>query len=135
MKFWDTSALVPLVIEEERSRTMLRLMTADMNVTISFVTRVEIASAVARRLRNEPDMLRHASRLVRALEQSWIEVDLDAHVLATARRLAHTHALRAGDAIQLACAVGWHAHDTIQFVTLDHELATAAHSEGFAVLP
>ncbi|HEX2831440.1 MAG TPA: type II toxin-antitoxin system VapC family toxin [Thermoanaerobaculia bacterium] len=134
MKFWDTSALVPLIVNEAQSRSMIRLMGSDANVVVSFLTRVELASGIARRLRNH-DRMRDSSDFVQLLEREWTEIEAEPHVLTSARRLAHRHKLRAGDAIQLACAVICRSMSNLEFVTLDHELRCAARAEGFAVLP
>jgi predicted nucleic acid-binding protein len=46
------------------------------------------------------------------------------------------HRLRAGDALQLAAALkGTRNPSARPFVTLDHDLASAARAEGFPVLP
>ena len=50
MKFWDTSALVPLMIEEDMSRAMRQLMLSDANTAVSFITVVELQSVITRRL-------------------------------------------------------------------------------------
>ena len=41
MKFWDTSALVPLVFAENTSRTVRPLLLADPRILVSFLTPVE----------------------------------------------------------------------------------------------
>jgi uncharacterized protein len=56
---------------------------------------------------------------------------------ATALRLLATHALRAGDALQLAAALVWARGRPSgkAFVCLDQRLRTAASLEGFSVEP
>ena len=53
----------------------------------------------------------------------------------TAERLLRTHPLRAADSLQLAAAIIAAENDppTLQFVTLDQQLAAAARREGFEV--
>jgi predicted nucleic acid-binding protein len=135
VKFWDTSALIPLMIGETRSRDVRRVMFSDGSVMVSFLTPIEIASVIARRLRLEAETRRHADEFARTLERTWTEVEIDSRTLSLARRLAQIHSLRTGDAIQLACAVACRTNGTVEFVTLDTELAAAARAEGFAVLP
>lgn len=136
MKFWDTSALIPLIFVEEHSRAMRHLMFSDANIVVSFVTGVELASAVSRRLRDYPDRQRDAAEFAGMLEQSWTEIDPAVETLALAQRLAFVRGLRAGDAIQLACAISaLDGRGRMPFVTLDQNLAAAARAEGFPILP
>lgn len=44
MKFWDTSALVPLIVQEATTQEMLTLLSRDSDLTVSVLTRVEILS-------------------------------------------------------------------------------------------
>jgi len=50
-------------------------------------------------------------------------------------RVVYRYALRAGDAIQLACAIIAVPNKQLAFVTLDGDLRDAARAQGFAVLP
>lgn len=137
MKFWDTSALVPLVLAEETSRTMRQLMMSDVNAVVSFITEVELQSAIVRRLQSHELETRHsASQFLSALQSGWTVVDDYAEVITEARRVTSIHALRSADAIQLASAIlASSASRRLEFVTLDEELAVAARAEGFPVLP
>lgn len=136
MKYWDTSALVPLIFVEPQSRAVRHLIFADDAVTVSFLTRIELSAAIARRLRQHPDRLQSAAEFADTLENSWVDVDPHPETLQLARRLAFVHRLRAGDAVQLACAIiASSGSRPMPFVTLDAELAAAARTEGFPVLP
>lgn len=69
------------------------------------------------------------------LEANWTMMDDFDATIALARQLITRHVLRTGDAIQLASALllaGEHPED-LPFMTLDADLASAAHAEGFPV--
>lgn len=137
MKFWDTSALVPLVIAERTSDTVRPILRADPNVVVSFLTPVELESAIQRRASQAGVTTGHArTDFLHALEQAWTIVDDHVSILRTARRLTGIHRLRAGDAIQLASALAAEREPArLQIVSLDEELRTAARAERFVVLP
>ena len=138
MRYWDTSALVPLVLEETSSEECRALLGDDCNVAVWALTRTEMVSAVRRKQRRgETDRLAAAEALrrVRRLEEGWTEIASLEPVRDRADRLLGVHALRAADALQLAATLvlcqerpaGW------SFVTLDERLAAAAAAEGFEV--
>ena len=129
MKFWDSSAIVPLIIDEPRTAAMLALVRSDVNMVVAFITPVEVTCALARRV---IDRRADAEEFTRLLIDSWTVIDDYAVVLARAQRLRRKHQLRGADAIQLACAL---AGPHLPFVTLDEDLAAAARAEGFPVLP
>lgn len=115
---------------------MLAIMREDPNVVVSFLTELEIAGAVARR-KASLDARREALELFRSLEDAWTRVDEYDQILTEARAVIRTHALRSGDAIQLASALIACRDQpaTLPFVTNDVELRFAASAEGFLVLP
>ena len=140
MKFWDTSALVPLFIAERESARAERWLRADPGVIVWMLTRVELLSAIARRRREDP----RANRVLRTARMNlleawneWMEViDMPA-ARRQAERLVETHhPLRAADALQLGAALvaceG--VASSLTFVTLDRNQAEAAEREGFTVL-
>ena len=140
MRFWDTSAVVPLIVGQAASREADRWLTADGAVALWTLTPVEVVSAI-RRLRREGAL---GDREVRSAEvrtdelvrASHVVVDVEA-VKTGARRLLRIHPLRAADALQLAAALEWAAGDPTGRVlhTFDGRLATAAQAEGFKVIP
>jgi uncharacterized protein len=135
VKFWDTSALTPLILEESRSREMRRLMIADPNCVVSFITLVELQSALARRLKYDAmETRQNAASFLSALESGWTVADDYAEIVQRARRLASLYGLRAADAMQLASAISMFGGGPMDFVTLDEELAEAARAEGFPVI-
>ncbi len=139
VRFWDASAIIPLLADEPTREQLLELLEADPDVLAWWGTPVEIASALARREREQlltADEVEAALESARALAESWHEIVPSATVRRTAERLLRTHALRAADSLQLAAALIAANHDpaTLEIVCLDARLAIAARREGFKVL-
>lgn len=139
MRFWDTSAIVPLVSLEETTPRIRELIAADRNVVVSFLAPIEVTSAIWRKAREtkDDDARRESERRVHdLLEPYWTVVDEVEPIAKIARRLVTRHLLRAGDAINLAAAM-YIAPDisALPFVTNDERLKAAARAEGFPVLP
>lgn len=140
MRFWDASAVVPLIVAETATSALRALMIQDPQMAVWALTPLEVLSALWRRRRLAELEVRaqaSAEQALLGLEASWSTVADVAHVDRRARRLLATHPLRAADAAQLAAALlacdenpEW-----LPFVTLDERLAEAARREGFAVLP
>jgi len=138
VRYWDASALVPLLIEQPTSGRSDRAHEDDSTISTWWATSLECHSAIARIEREgaAPASVQEAlARLVR-LESEWIEIAPSNFVRLTASRLLRTHPLRTGDALQLASAIA--AADgnprTLPFVTFDERLALAASKEGFPVI-
>jgi predicted nucleic acid-binding protein len=135
VRYWDASALVPLIVEEEASGRARAWLSEDPTIVTWAWTRVELASAVERRARqgelSQPQRKAALSRFDE-LARSWDEVvDLIA-VRARALALLARHDLRAADAAQLAAALLAAEQDPagLVFVCLDGRLAMAADREG-----
>ena len=139
MRFWDTSALVPLLVAEPTSSRVRAWLREDPGVIVWTLTRVELLSALARRRRSDPRAAGHLrtarGELLDAWER-WTEITAAEVVRRHAERLVETHPLRAADALQLGAAiVAAEEHPAmLEFVTLDDEQAAAAEREGFRVL-
>jgi predicted nucleic acid-binding protein len=139
VRFWDTSALVPLVIEEPGSTEVRRLLADDADITVWWATTVEYCAAVARGERLErldAVTARDAYDRLDSLAIAWREIAPSDALRDDARRIVRVHDLRATDAFQLAAAgVAADDHpDSLPFVTLDDRLALAASREGFPIL-
>jgi predicted nucleic acid-binding protein len=139
VRYWDTSALVPLFVAERPSLTVERWLRADPEVVVWIFTRVELLSALARRRRAEPRATRRL-RTVRedviAASTAWSEVTAVDLVRRHAERLVESHPLRSADALQLGAALVAADGDptSIELVTLDVRLADAGRVEGFRIL-
>jgi predicted nucleic acid-binding protein len=139
VRFWDSSALIPLIVTEPASSTLVIEYERDPELIVWWATEVECESALARRERDGPLPIAtqaQARHRLAELARSWQEVQPIPRVRETARRLVRVHPLRAGDALQLAAAIVAARDDlgSLPFVTLDERLARAAEREGFPVL-
>jgi predicted nucleic acid-binding protein len=139
VRYWDSSALVPLLVDEPATVATSETLEADPDVVTWWGTAAECVSAVARGEREgalAPSAIRAATERLDALELAWSELLPSEKVRALASRLLRVHALRAGDAFQLAAAlVAAEGHPaTLAFVTLDERLALAAEREGLRVV-
>lgn len=139
MRFWDSSAVLPLLVPDERSAELAELFRDDPAAAVSWATPVECASALAR-LERERRVTeagwQAATERLRAAARGWTEVPPIDKVRDQATRLLRLHSLRAADALQLAAALVLADFEprTLPLVTLDLQLAAAARREGFEVL-
>ena len=139
MKFWDTSALLPLLVQESRTDAMVALMGDDPAMAVWWLTPVECWSALERLQREQrltQDQVTSAAALLDEAAERWTEIPPIEQVRDQASRLLRLHALHAADALQLAAALVLSEFQprTLPFVTLDERLAGAARREGFKVV-
>jgi len=139
MKFWDASAVVPLLVAEVSTRRLQALAAEDPAMLVWWGSEVECTSALAR-LEREAALAANGivaafSRLGQ-LKAAWHEIDPSDAVRETAARFLRVHALRAADALQLAAAfaAAEGRPTSLELITLDDRLCTAARKEGFAVI-
>ncbi len=140
VRFWDTSAVVPLLVNEPGTAVVRPLCATDPAVVVWWGTRIECVSALARQRRDgtiRSSVERDARRVLAALGREWSEVAPTETLRKRAERLLGLHPLRSADALQLAAALIWSrdeqaAHD---FVSLDERLRDAAALHGLQVLP
>ena len=139
MKFWDSSALVPLLVEEPATSALLELRQRDPVVVVWWATEVECVSAIAR-LERESGLSSQAAAeafdRLHTLARSWHEVQPVVEAREVAVRLLRVHPLRAADALQLAAAfvAAERRPPTLEFLSLDDRLTQAAAREGFRVV-
>lgn len=136
MKFWDASAIVPLLVDEPPRESLLDLLEGDPLVLVWWGTPLECTSAVARREREQSLTMAEAAKAIermRALVGEWQEVLPSEPVRTMAQRLLRVHPLRAADSLQLAAAIIASEQDptSLDFVSLDERLNAAAGREGF----
>lgn len=139
MRFWDSSAVVPLVLREATSPAAGAAFAGDTEISVWWASGLECLSAIARADREgrlAPGAITDAVAALRLLRSGWLEVDATAHLRDIAERLVRTHPLRAADALQLAAATvaAEDRPSSLPFVTLDDRLALAAEREGFPVI-
>ncbi len=140
MRFWDSSAIIPLCLKEKTSEAMRRLMKEDENIVVWWTTRIECLSALSRRQREGVLPLgddAKAKAVLSALAAAWSEIQPTEAVRLRAERLLSIHPLRTADALQLASALIWaqEAPRGLGFVCLDQSLREGAFKEGFSILP
>ncbi len=139
MRFWDSSALVPLVCRETQSAQCRQWLRTDSVILVWAFAATEVVSALARKLRTralDRRVFGTAKRRLGQLESAWSEVTQYEAVKGRARRLLETHDLSAADALHLGAALVAVEERTsdVGFVTFDVRLAEAAEKEGFHVL-
>ena len=139
MRYWDTSAVLPLIVDEPARQRLLTLYEEDPQLVTWWATPIEIASAVARREREgtiTSDEADAALKSAKCLGAAWHEVIPSEMVRRTAERLLRLHNLRAADSLQLSAALIAANHDptTLEMVCFDNRLTLAARREGFTVI-
>src|SRR5215210_5023908 len=110
MRFWDSSALLSLVIPEPDSLRIAHLFPSDPEVTLWWATPIECIGALARAKRSgriSPSGLRRAMATLEFVFGRADEIPPWDKVRDEARRLVVTRYLRAADALQLAAALEW----------------------------
>jgi len=138
MRFWDSSALVPLLVTEATSDLRRTQYDADPWAVVWFGTLVEIESSLVRRQRDAqlPADVEHAARKrLNEITKQWTEVIPTEEVRTRAIRLLRVHQLRSADAFQLAAALIFCREQPqhLPFLTADQRLRDAASLEGFPV--
>jgi predicted nucleic acid-binding protein len=136
VKFWDSSAVIPLLVPEVMSVSVQELYEDDPVMAAWWATEIECTSAIARRQRlgHLPEnVAAEAFVRLKALREGWHEVEPGEELRESAKRLLRVHDLRTADALQLAAAVyvAEARPSTLEFVSLDDRLLAAARREGF----
>lgn len=139
MRYWDTSAVLPLIVDEPTRQRLLALYEEDQQIVTWWATPIEVASAVARREREGTITGEEADAALKAAKRlgaAWHEVVPSEMVRRTAERLLRLHNLRAADSLQLSAALITANHDptTLEMVCFDNRLTLAARREGFTVI-
>lgn len=139
MRYWDSSALVPLVVEEAGTERRQQLQRQDSRVVTWWGTWIECAWALNRLHRDgglDAGELNQALAKLNRAAADWLRIRPSERVRQRALRLLRVHPLRAADALQLAAALsacGDNA-ETLAMVCSDRRLSEAAVKEGFQVL-
>ena len=139
MKFWDASAIVPLLVVEPTTRRLQGLAARDPDMLVWWGSAVECASALARLERAaalDVKGIALASHRLTQLANGWHEIEHSEVVRESAMRFLRVHPLRGAGALQLAAAfmAAEHRPASLQVVTVDERLADAARKEGFALV-
>ena len=140
MRFWDSSAIVPLLLTEPQTADALRVLAEDSALTVWWGTPLESHSAIwaaMRRGRVAPADAVRAEQRLGEMRRLWTEIQPDEEIRSEVERILRLHEIRTGDALQLAA--GWtarrQARDNVPFVCYDRRLRQAAFIEGFRLIP
>lgn len=136
MRFWDTSAIGPLLWEEAGSFKRSTELEQDPLMVIWWGTLVEIESALCRKkIGNQMDENNeeYARARLKVLADAWVEIEPSYLLREIARRLIRVHNLRAADSFQLAAALVacGNVPESHIFLSDDLRLKSAAAKEGF----
>jgi uncharacterized protein len=140
MKFWDTSAIIPLVVDQDYYSIIHTLLREDTYIVVWWGTKIECYSTLSRlwrdRILNE-ESFSIAQNLLDMLHEQWTEILPGKDLRDQSMRAISIHGLKTLDSLQLAAALLWTDNKPKQrsFVSLDKQLRNAAQKEGFNVLP
>ncbi len=139
MKFWDASAIVPLLVAEPTTRRLQALARRDPHMLVWWGSEVECVSALTRLERAAALDAEGAALALGRLKQladGWHEIEPNEIVRESAMRFLRVHPLRAADALQLAAAfiAAERRPPSLQVVALDERLTNAARREGFTLV-
>lgn len=143
--FCDSSAIVKRYVNETGSNFVENLADSKSGniILLARITQVEVAAAVARRLKNGSITAAAAQNALAAfqhdLTNDYFTIEITPVLLFVAVNLATKHALRGYDAVQLAAALETNNEriaaglSPMTLVSADTELNNAAQAEGLVV--
>lgn len=144
--FWDSSALIKRYITEAGTTWVRGVIvpSAGNAAIIAHITPVELASALARRIRegSTPQRTARAAQhlIERHIRREYTVIALAEDVVKRSVALVYQHPLRAYDAVQLASALESNQRmvaadlPPLVFVSGDHRLLEIAESVGLQVV-
>jgi len=138
MRFWDSSAIAPLLVQEKETAPRQRDLEQDPVLVVWWGAAVELESVLTRRRNegalDEPNEAKARARLA-LLSDAWVEVEPTDPVREMAKRLIRVHSLRSADSLQLAAALTacgiWPPSHVL--LSGDQALKVAAGKEGCVV--
>jgi predicted nucleic acid-binding protein len=139
MRYWDSSAILPLLAVETSTERRRLLLQEDPVILTWWGSQIECASALNRLLREQRLGEQHYEQVLHDLEvlsSGWVEVLPTEKLRRRAMRLLRVHPLRTADALQLAAALVGSGENppSLPFVSGDPWLNEAARKEGFRLL-
>lgn len=102
MRFWDASAIVPLLVAEATTQAMQLLAERDPEMLVWWGSEIECSSAIARLERAaalDGNTALLAFDRLRQLAAGWHEIEPNEIVRENAIRFLRVHPLRAADAL------------------------------------
>lgn len=138
MIFWDSSAIVPLLVNEPKTAEAQTALKGDRAIMVWCLTFLEATSALNRRLRTEEIHFGHfraGEERLKKLSAAWDQIVFSDKLTQLTARLLRTHPLRTADALQLAAALvaGGHDASQVNFFSYDERLNEAAAREGLSL--
>ncbi|MEU0095916.1 type II toxin-antitoxin system VapC family toxin [Kribbella sp. NPDC006257] len=133
--YFDTSAIVPLLIQEPSSAACRRLWDDADDVATSRLLHVEAAAALAQAVRTGRITADREAVALRELDRFWRDfliIEPTALVIGRAAALTSAHCLRAYDAVHCAAAEQVNDDDLV-FASGDRQQLKAGRSLGFSV--
>ena len=136
--FWDTSALVPLCVQQHPSSAVRELL-GQHEITVWWATSVEMRSTFERLMRTgqltQSEHIAAGTRLEK-LRRGWRELQPTETLRTQAEIFLMSYPLKAADALQLAAAWTWCLGDAqgCTFISGDVQLLEAARQVGFQVV-
>jgi predicted nucleic acid-binding protein len=139
MRYWDSSAILPLLLEEPDSARRRDHLRQDPQILTWWGSSVECISALSRLLRErvlDDDAYERVLSDLENLSSGWIEIQPTEKLRRRALRLLRVHSLRAAEALQLAAALIGSGENpqTLPLVSGDPRVNEAARKEGFHLL-
>lgn len=135
--YFDASALVKLVVDEEGSDLADRLWNDGDAILSSRLSYPEVCAALAAARRNRQLTAAQLHRASAQWEELWRgvrPVELRPDLAVRAGELAGRHALKASDAVHVASALAI-GDPALVVAVWDRRLHAAVRAEGFAVAP
>ncbi len=134
--YFDTSAVVPLLVEEPGTDIALRVFLQAETVATVRMTFAEVSAALARASRLGRLTADAHDRALAGLESVWAQMDVlevDDGLVRAAGALARDHALRGYDAVHCAAALRVTSGTTVALAR-DRDLLAAWQREGLQVV-
>lgn len=139
MKFWDSSAVLPLLVGEAKSKESKKIFDEDDAIALWWGTEIECISALARKEREGNLTISQyaaAEKILKNIVESSIIILPSSELKKVAQRLLRTHSLRAADAVQLAAPIvlAGDRLSALTMITFDTQLQFSAQREGLQVI-
>ena len=137
MTYADASALAKVVLQEDGSSEIRRLVGSGEVIISATVGYAEIRAAVAAAVRDGRLPARD-EEAVSQIDDLWLRVDeiiVDQPLVRRAGDLAERFALRGYDAVHLAALMRVGGPEDIAFACWDSDLRRAANGLGYTLLP
>ena len=140
MKFWDSSALLSLLVAQAGQEAVRAVLDEDREMALWWGTHIELASGLCRLHREsliDDGTFSRLLKVVVKIMDDADEVQPTEQIRQASIRILRVHRLRAADSLQLAAALAWteNSPSGAGFVCLDKRLCEAADEEGFELFP